>query len=120
MPRFSISVDDDLNDYIEELADTDEYESKSDVVRALLRQGREVEDLDESLADLKARADQADDLETENDRLQRKLTEMNALRDEHQELVEYVEHERSLQERKARASLLERGKWWLFGYDEED
>ena len=48
-------------------------------------------------------------------------------REEHQELVEYVEQERTLQERRAdrerereEAGIFTRAQWWLFGRPAED
>lgn len=41
-----------------------------------------------------------DELEAENDRLQRRVETLIEMREEHGELVEYVEREKSLQERR--------------------
>jgi Arc/MetJ-type ribon-helix-helix transcriptional regulator len=131
MPRFTVSIDDELNDHLDELDESGEFDSKSSAARALLEQGKrvremdrpldeivaqaeQVEELDRSLDELREAADRAEDLETENERLQRKLTETNARREEHQELVRYVEDEITYRN----ASLSQRAKWWLFGKDE--
>lgn len=72
---------------------------------------------------------QINELERENERLHRERRQLLEQRDEHTELVEYVEEERSLQQRRedreqrrAQAGVLTRAKWWLAGMpaDEAD
>lgn len=57
-------------------------------------------------------------VQTENDRLQRRVEALIQQRDEHRELVAYVEDERELQRERLSASLLTRSKWFLFGKQE--
>ena len=62
-----------------------------------------------------------EELEAENDRLRREKRLILEQREEHGELVEYVEHERSLQERREDrldAPVWKRGYWWVFGRSE--
>jgi len=62
-------------------------------------------------------------LEDERDRLQRQLAATNARQDDLGELVEYVEGEKSLRERReARASapVWRRAWWWITGAPEAD
>ena len=54
------------------------------------------------------------ELKKENERLQRQLIATNKRVEEHTELVEYVEEERSWRS----AGLGTRLKWWMFGRDE--
>lgn len=61
-----------------------------------------------------------DELETENDRLRRQLQATNQRVEEHQDLVEYVEEERSLSKQRAQAGMLTRAKWWLTGMPSDD
>lgn len=56
-----------------------------------------------------------EELQTEVDRLHRELAAANRRVGEHQELVRYVEDERSAEQRRRKAGLLTRSKWWLFG-----
>ena len=78
-----------------------EYESISEAVRDCIRRSQELESV-----------------RAERDDLRRQLRETNRRVDEHQELVEYVEEERSLQqaERERRnAAIWTRAKYWIFG-----
>jgi hypothetical protein len=69
-----------------------------------------------------------EELRRENDRLRRELRAANARQDDVGELVEYVERERSLQERREErerkreerrdAPVWRRAKWWLLGRSE--
>ena len=95
-----------------------EYESRSEAVRALIDQGLSYE---EQLENLKAEYDEEiEELENENERLQRQLAATNRRVDQHQELVEYVQEERELQQRREErrdAPAWRRAKWWLLGRD---
>jgi metal-responsive CopG/Arc/MetJ family transcriptional regulator len=75
--------------------------SKSEVVRTLLRMGIEHEEL-----------------QRENERLRNQLQAITSRQQEHTDLVEYVEEERSLSRQKAEAGVVTRAKWWLFGMDD--
>ena len=72
----------------------DEYENRSEAVRGLLDKGFAY-----------------DEIEATADRLERQLAQVIDERDEHQELVAYVEEEQTWRE----APLLTRMKWWLYG-----
>jgi predicted transcriptional regulator len=64
-----------------------------------------------------------DDLEAENERLQRRVETLIAMNEEHGELVEYVSQERSIQKQRAErqnAPIWKRGYWWVFGRGEQD
>ena len=64
-----------------------------------------------------------DELETERDRLQRQLAAANARQDDLGELVEYVEGEKSLRERREEresAPVWRRAWWWIAGVPEAD
>lgn len=103
MPRLTITVTDEQAELLEEkTGDGGEYESKSEAVRTFIQ---EYEHLSEQIADLEA----------ENERLERRLTAANGRYDDHTELVEYVEEERSWRS----AGLSTRVKWWLFGKEGE-
>ena len=111
MPTYSVRASGDLAEEIEAFADA--YEgSRSDALRELLRRGIE-----------------ADRLRRERDSLQNQLNTLAGREREHGELVEYVQEERSLQQRREErrererqrererenAPAWRRAKWWLFG-----
>lgn len=103
MPRLTITIDKEQAKLLEtKTGDGGEYESKSEAVRDLIHRGERAE---ERIAEL----------ERERDRLERKLTAALETREEHTDLVRYVEEERSYRQ----AGLVTRAKWWLFGMDGE-
>ena len=105
MPRASARISEDLDSEIEAFADEHDL-TRSDAIRELLQRGVEY-----------------DRVRTENDRLQRNLQQLIDQREEHTELVEYVEEERSLQQRRAErrdAPLWRRAKWWVLGRTDAD
>lgn len=84
------------SEQVREISDLvgDEYENRSEAVRGLL---------DKGLA--------YDEIEATADRLERQLAQVIDERNEHQEIVAYVEEEQSWRE----APLSTRVKWWIFG-----
>lgn len=111
MEQITVRLDPDVIAELDEEAE-DRNESRAEYVRHVIDSRHEVEELQTEV----------DELQTEVDRLQRELQAANRRVDEHQELVRYVEEERSLQERREqrqrereRAGILTRSKWWLFG-----
>lgn len=131
MPRFSLSLPADLNEWLEgQYGEDDEpYSSKAEAAREHLQVAREVDGLDHDLEHYREAAERAADLErevesieAERDDLQRQLRAVNSREDDVGELVEYVQEERSLQrEDRARqrmketAGVLTRAKWWVTG-----
>jgi len=107
MHRLTVRLPDDMADRIAELSgDEGPYDSKSEAVRELIRQGERLEEV-----------------ERERDRLRERLAARNAREDNVGEIVEYVERERALQEQQARrrqAPIWERAKWWVFGEPDDD
>lgn len=59
-------------------------------------------------------------LEAENERLRREKRLILEQRQEHTDLVRAVENDRTLAERKARAGLLTKAKWALFGMSDDE
>ena len=102
MPRLTVTVDEDHAALIDELSNEDgQYASKSEAVRECIQAYERV-----------------DELEVENDRLRREKRAVIEQRDEHRELVEYVEGEKELQkmERERRnAPIWRRVRWLVFG-----
>ncbi len=94
MKSTTISFRDDQYEEIE--ARTGDNESKSEVVRRLIDQAFE-----------------AEELQKEVDRLQRERRQLLEQREENKELVRYVEGEQQWRE----ASLTTRLRWWIKGMD---
>ncbi len=107
VPRLTITLPEEMDDRIAELSgDSGPYESKSEAVRNLIRQGERLEEV-----------------ERERDRLEEKLQVANSQADDVGELVEYVEHERAVRERereRRQAPIWERAKWWVLGEPDDD
>ena len=101
MPQISARVSEELADQIEAYSD-ETGEAKSETIRTLLQQGLEYEDV-----------------ENENERLRAQLAAANQRIDASNELVEYVEEERSIARQRAQASVFTRMKWWLAGMPDE-
>ena len=100
MQQLTIRVADETAAAIEEQADKSDA-SKSEVARELLQLGTEYESL-----------------QAECDRLKRELQAANSRYDEHSELVEYVEDERRIQQRREerrQANVFRRAWWYLAG-----
>ena len=96
---------------------TGEYDSRSEAIRELTAEAIRLNE-------------RVDSLETENDRLRRELRAANARQEDVGELVEYVEREKSMQERREErerkreerrnAPAWRRAKWWLLGRAEAE
>lgn len=105
--RITVTLPEDMADRIAELSgDEGPYESKSEAVRNLIRQG-----------------EQYDDVAQERDRLEEKVAAANTRADDVGEIVEYVERERAVRERereRRRAPIWERARWWILGEPGDD
>lgn len=100
MHQIAARVPEEVDEAIEAFSDENDC-TKSEAVRALLKRGVEYEEL-----------------QSENERLRNEKRTLINNREEHTELVEYVQEERSLaQERSQRrkAPAWRRAKWWLLG-----
>jgi glutamyl/glutaminyl-tRNA synthetase len=105
MESVSTRLEDETYQYVRETADERDV-SQAEVLRELIEKGVAY-----------------DDLEKESERLRNEKRTLIQQREEHTELVEYVEEERSLQERReerSHAPAWRRAKWWLFGTPEDD
>jgi len=110
MGRFSVSVDDDVQERVEKVAEEEHDGNRSAAVETLLRRGMEFQDVVDEREDLKARLED----------LRRQLATVRSRENDVDELVEYVETERSIQERRARAGLMTRLRWFVSGMDDVD
>lgn len=112
-----------LQEYDDELTSTrEEYESEIEGLKTQYEE--EIESLkaehESEMDNMKAQYEERiENLETENERLHRQLAATNKRVDQHQELVRTVERQQSLAERKARAGLLTKTKWVLFGMSDD-
>lgn len=110
MGRFSASVDDDLLERLDDYAEEHHDGVRSHAVEELLERGLEYEDV----------VDERDDLEARLEDLRRQLAEVRSHEDDVEEIVEYVETERAIEERYRRAGLVTRAKWWITGMDVDE
>lgn len=98
MEPVTVSLTEEQLELIEELSAEDgPCKNRSEAMRMIIDQYNETKEL-----------------EKENERLKRQLIATNKRVEEHTELVEYVEEERSWRS----AGLGTRIKWWVFGRDE--
>jgi predicted DNA-binding protein len=104
MESVSTRLDNETHQYVRETAD-ERGISQAEVLRELIEKGVE-----------------HDDLKSENERLQRRVRKLIDQREEHDELVEYVEEERldrqrdrERREQRRSAPVWRRAKWWLLG-----
>jgi chromosome segregation ATPase len=103
MKKVSVSVRERHVDLLEERPE----ESRSEALRAVLD---EYEDL----------RTECEELRTRCERLENEKQTLLEQREEHGELVRYVQEERSAEQRRREAGLVTRAKWWAFGMPEED
>jgi hypothetical protein len=109
MESVSTRLDNETYQYVCETADERDV-SQAEVLRELIEKGVEY-----------------DDLKRENERLQNRVRKLIDGREEHDELVEYVEEERLDQQRererreqRRQANAFRRAWWWLAGEPTED
>lgn len=113
MKKVSVSVADRHIDRLEERQENGEAESRSEALRELL------DEYDTVRTECDRLRTEYEELRTECDRLQDQLAAVNSRHDDVTELVEYVELERTLEQRRAQAGVFTRAKWWVFGMDGE-
>lgn len=104
MDPHTIRMPEDLLDELAEEAD-ERGVSRAKYIRSLLRQRTEY-----------------DELQRENERLRNQLAATNSRQDDVDELVEYVEEERAIQQRREErrdAPVWRRAKWWVLGRSDE-
>lgn len=118
--RTSVSLSDELSSYVDETASS-AGENNAEAIRETIRHARRLEervdDLETTVADQEETIER---LEATVDRLQTEKRQILDQRVEHQELVRAVEQQQSLKEKRAKAGIFTRAKWWLTGMDEDD
>lgn len=110
MQKISASVE----DRHVEMLDKHPAGSRSEALREILD---EREDLRDRVDDLE---DELEHQEARAEDLRRQLREANRHDEDVAELVEYVEDERTVEQRRREASIVTRARWWLTGMDVED
>jgi phage-related minor tail protein len=125
MESLPAKVDEDLRDAVEEWAEEHTGGNTSKAVRRLLRRGLDYERLERGHEHVRARIQaehekEVTHLEARADDLRRQLAQANKRNDEVTELVEYVEDERSTEQRRRQAGVLTRTKWWLTGMPDDE
>lgn len=99
MKSITVSIEEEQIEYLDELSQDDgPYDNRSEAIRDTIDQYPEIEQL-----------------KTETERLQREKQQILDQREEHAKLVEFAEQEKSLQEWRIEANLIERAKWWILG-----
>lgn len=122
MANVSVRLDDDLVAELDAEA-SERGISRAEYIRELLRSRHEYSVSTSEHAQLQAEYDQLQDdhgqLQQELERLRREKRLILEDREEHTELVEAVERDMTLQEKRAQAGVLTRAKWYVFGMDDE-
>ena len=113
--RVTAKLEDRHLEFFERVREEENATSDAEVVRRCIERARNaegrVDDLEDEVQRLEARVDE----------LTKQLREANRRNDEVTELVEYVEAERSLRDRREErlsAPAWRRAKWWFLGRDE--
>ena len=116
MDKISVTLREDQVGQLSDLVG-EEYDDRSKAVRDLLDRGFEYEDLKRECEQAEARVED----------LRRQLQQTNAGERDVDELVAYVEEERTIQQRREdreqrrqSAPAWRRAKWWLFGRPDEE
>lgn len=113
MGRITFTAEEQHEDIIEDVLQEIDAESTAGAVRECIERAAAMQQRD---AELQQRIEE---LERENQRLKNEKRTIIQQREEHTELVNTVERQQSLAERKASAGVLTRAKWWLVGMDDE-
>lgn len=116
MQNVTLRVPEDLVESLEEEAD--EYDrSRSEHIRTILQSRHEA---DELRSEIEVIREERDRLSNECEDLRRQLAAANQRIDASNELVRAVQRNQTLDERRARAGVLRRAKWWLLGMNVDD
>jgi Ribbon-helix-helix protein, copG family. len=116
MEKVSVSITEEQLARLNDRAEQDDT-GRSAALRAIL----------DEYADVRAECEavreeyeaEVDELETEVDRLRRERRQVLEQRDERAELARYAEDQRSVEQRRREASLVERARWFVFGMSDE-
>lgn len=117
MKPLTFRVEEETHETLKQEASNEDL-SVAEYLRSIVEKRNENETIrDEYEAKLTEYESKLEEYETKLDRLEREKLLILEDREEKQELVEYVEEERSLSRQKAEAGIATRAKWWLFGME---
>ena len=108
MTRVTTTLEDDQAEYLQQVKAEEDLDSDAAALRVCVERAAMHEDAQQRATELEARAEE----------LRNELQAANRRIDSANEIVEYVEEERSVEERRRKAGLGTRAKWWLFGMDD--
>jgi uncharacterized protein YeeX (DUF496 family) len=108
--RVTTTLTGDRLAFFERVDDETDAGSDAAVMREIVDRAREHADAQERVDRLQRRVDE----------LEGQLRAANQRIDATNDLVEYVETERSVERRRREASALQRARWWLLGMDLDD
>ena len=125
--RTSVSLSDELSSYVDEVSSSageNDAEAICETIRHAKAQDDRVDELESRIDELRAELDERDaridELQTDVERLQNEKQLILDERDQKQELMRYVENERTAEQRWREAGLGQRIKWRLFGMDTDE
>lgn len=114
MKRLTVSLESEQIDRLDEIQAEHDVDSRSAALRRLFQ---EYEQLQSEYEDLMS---ECEELQTEVERARRERRQLLEQREEHQELAQYVEDERTAEQRWRQASLATRIRWRLTGMPSDD
>jgi len=114
--RTTVSLNDDLAAHVDAQRPSTDA-SDAEALRECVRRSKRLDDAEADIADLEAELQRA---EARGDDLQRQLAAANRRIDVTNELVAEVRSDVSTRERKAKAGIGARAKWFLFGMPDSD
>jgi len=114
--RTTVTLDDGHVEHLDSIRESPD-EPDAAVVRRCVERSQELTDAEQRVEELETEVQQQ---QAEIDGLNRKLQEAHSSIETTNELVRKVDSDLSARERKQRASVFERAKWWLVGMDESD
>jgi len=114
--RTTVALNDDLAAHVDAVRPSTDA-SDAEALRECVRRSKRLEDAEADIADLESELQRA---EAKADDLQRQLAAANRRIDVTNELVAEVRSDVSTRERKAKAGIGARAKWFLFGMPDSD
>lgn len=114
MKRLTVSLEPEQIDCLDELEEEHDVDSRSAALRRLFADYEQLQTEYEELMN------EYEELQTEVERARRERRQLLAQREEKQELVRYVEDERTTEQRWREASLATRLKWKVTGMPSDD
>lgn len=124
MGRITFTAEEMHEDIIEDVRQEIDAESTAGAVRECIERAAQLQQRDAQMQQRDAQLQQRiEDLEQENQRLRNEKRTLINDREEHTELVEYVEEQREDEQRereRRHAPAWRRAKWWLLGEPRDD